>query len=73
MWADLFCTLGPAITAPLYLFFFQQARGYTPLQMTILLFIYVVAGLIGPAFWSRVALRAGKHPDHPHLREPVRM
>jgi Na+/melibiose symporter-like transporter len=61
MCADLFCTLGPAITAPLYLFFFQQARGYTPAQTTVLLFIYVSAGLIGPAVWSRVARRFGKH------------
>ncbi len=61
MCADLFCTLGPAITAPLYLFFFEQARGYTRAQDTILLFIYVAAGLIGPAVWSRVARRFGKH------------
>lgn len=61
MCADLFCTLGPAITAPLYLFFFEQARGYTGPQTTILLFIYVAAGLIGPAVWSTVARRFGKH------------
>jgi Na+/melibiose symporter-like transporter len=61
MCADLFCTLGPAITAPLYLFFFGQARGYTPPQTTVLLFIYVAAGLIAPAIWSRVARRFGKH------------
>ena len=61
MCADLFCTLGPAITAPIYLFFFEQACGYTQPQTTILLFIYVAAGLIGPAIWSRVAHRFGKH------------
>jgi GPH family glycoside/pentoside/hexuronide:cation symporter len=61
MCADLFCTLGPAITAPLYLFFFGQARGYTPPQTTVLLFIYVAAGLVGPAIWSRVARSFGKH------------
>ena len=61
MCADLLCTLGPAITAPLYLFFFQQARGYTPPQTLLLLFIYVAAGLIGPTVWSRVARRFGKH------------
>ncbi len=59
--ADVFCTLGPAITAPMYLFFFQQARGYTPDQTTVLLFIYVAAGLLGPAFWSMVAKRFNKH------------
>jgi GPH family glycoside/pentoside/hexuronide:cation symporter len=61
MCADLFCTLGPAITAPLYLFFFQEARGYTAPQTTYLLFIYVAAGLLGPGLWSRVAHRFGKH------------
>ncbi len=61
MCSDLFCTLGPAITAPLYLFFFEQARGYKMEQTTVLLFVYVVAGLAGPAAWSRVARRFGKH------------
>ncbi|MBV9420870.1 MAG: MFS transporter [Alphaproteobacteria bacterium] len=61
MWADLFCTLGPAITAPMYLFFFEEARGYTPPQTTVLLFIYVVAGLLGPIVWSTIAKRLGKH------------
>lgn len=61
MFADLFCTLGPAITAPMYLFFFNQARGYTGPQMQVLLFIYVVAGLAGPAFWALIARRFGKH------------
>ena len=59
--ADLFCTLGPAITAPLYLFFFEQARGYTPVQANYLLLSYIVAGLAGPSFWSLVARRFGKH------------
>jgi Na+/melibiose symporter-like transporter len=61
MCADMFCTLGPAITAPLYLFFFEQARGYTLAQANVLLLFYIVAGLFGPAFWSRVARRFGKH------------
>ncbi len=59
--ADLFCTLGPAITAPLYLFFFEQARGYTPAQANYLLLIYIVSGLVAPSAWSWVARRFGKH------------
>lgn len=58
---DLLCTLGPAITAPLYLFFFEQARGYTAAEANWLLIVYVVAGLAGPAFWARIAIRLGKH------------
>lgn len=61
MCADLFCTLGPAITAPMYLFFFEQARHYTFEQTTQLLLVYIAAGLVGPAVWSRVARRFGKH------------
>jgi Na+/melibiose symporter-like transporter len=59
--ADVFCTLGPAITAPMYLFFFQQARGYTADQTTILLFLYIAAGLAAPTFWSMIARRFSKH------------
>ena len=59
--ADVFCTLGPAITAPMYLFFFQQARGYKAEETTVLLFIYIAAGLFGPTFWARVARRFNKH------------
>jgi Na+/melibiose symporter-like transporter len=61
LWADLFCTLGPAITAPLYIFFFHEARGYTLPQITSLLMVYTAAGLVGPMAWSRVARLLGKH------------
>jgi Na+/melibiose symporter-like transporter len=61
MCADMFCTLGPAITAPLYLFFFEQARGYTLAQANVLLLFYIVAGLFAPTFWALVARRFGKH------------
>ena len=59
--ATLFTTFGPALTAPLYLFFFEAARGYTLNQANALLLIYILAGLVGPAFWMRVAKRTGKH------------
>jgi len=59
--ATLLTTFGPAITAPLYLFFFEDARGYTPDQANVLLLIYVVAGLVGPYFWLWVARSFGKH------------
>ena len=59
--ASLLTTFGPALTAPLYLFFFEDARGYTPGQADILLLIYILSGLVGPAFWTRVAKRFSKH------------
>ena len=58
----LFCVMGPAITAPLYIFFFEQARGYTATQTSWLLMIYLGAGFFGPPVWMRVAHRLGKHP-----------
>jgi Na+/melibiose symporter-like transporter len=60
--ADLFLALGPAITGALYLFFFQQALGYTRQQTSQLLVIYIAAGLIGAPLWAQVARRLGKHP-----------
>lgn len=59
--ADLCLALGPAITAPLYLFFFELARGYSAAQADGLLMIYIVAGVPGPSLWARVAHRLGKH------------
>jgi Na+/melibiose symporter-like transporter len=59
--ATLFTTFGPALTAPLYLFFFEAARGYTQNQANALLLIYILAGLVGPAFWMQIAKRTGKH------------
>jgi len=59
--ADLALALGPAITGALYLFFFEQALGYTFRQTSLLLVLYIAAGLFGAPFWARVALRLGKH------------
>lgn len=59
--ATLFTTFGPALTAPLYLFFFEAARGYSQNQANALLLIYILAGLVAPAFWMRIAKRVGKH------------
>jgi Na+/melibiose symporter-like transporter len=59
--ATLLTTFGPALTAPLYLFFFEDARGYTPSQATLLLLVYILSGLVAPVFWTRVAKRYSKH------------
>lgn len=59
--ASLLTTFGPALTAPLYLFFFEDARDYTPGQADILLLIYILSGLVAPAFWTRIAKRFSKH------------
>lgn len=62
LFAVLFCVMGPAITAPLYIFFFEQARHYSGAETNWLLMLYLGAGLVGPPFWMRIANRLGKHP-----------
>ncbi|MCF8505315.1 MAG: MFS transporter [Caulobacter sp.] len=59
--ADLLFTLGPAITSPLYLFFFIQARGYTLTEANIMLLFFIVAGIFGAPLWAMAAYRFGKH------------
>ncbi|MGH6972493.1 MAG: MFS transporter, partial [Caulobacteraceae bacterium] len=58
---DLFFTLGPGLTGPIYLFFFNQAKGFTIGGATVLLLFYVCAGLVWAPMWARVSRRLGKH------------
>lgn len=58
---DLFFTLGPGLTAPIYLFFFNQAKGFTIGGATVLLLFYTCAGLVWAPMWARVSRRLGKH------------
>ncbi len=59
--ADLFLTLGPGTTAPIYIFFFHEAKLFSLKEVPILLIPYTAAGVIGAPFWGRVAQRLGKH------------
>jgi Na+/melibiose symporter-like transporter len=59
--SDLALALGPAITAALYIFFFTQVLGFTRTQTTVLLLIYIAAGLPGAPTWAVIAKRLGKH------------
>ncbi len=59
--ADLLLTLGPGTTAPLYVYFFHDAKGFTTAEVGLLLIFYIGAGLVGAPFWGRVARRFGKH------------
>jgi len=58
---DLFLTLGPGLTAPIYLFFFNQSKGFTIGGATVLLLCYGAAGFIWAPLWARVARSLGKH------------
>jgi Na+/melibiose symporter-like transporter len=53
--------LGPNSMSAMYLFFFKVSRGYTEAQASILLLVYLVAGVAGAPMTARLARRIGKH------------
>ncbi|MFC3070802.1 MFS transporter [Phenylobacterium soli] len=59
--ADLFLALGPGASAPIYLFFFHESKGFSLAAVSLLLIPYTGAGMIGAPLWGRVAQRLGKH------------
>ena len=59
--ADLMLTLGPGTTAPLYVYFFHDAKGFNIAEVGFLLIFYIGAGLIGAPLWGQLARRFGKH------------
>ena len=59
--AQMCLTLGPGWMSALYLFFFVEARGYTTAVASILLLVYVIAGLVGAPLTAMLAQRFGKH------------
>ena len=61
IFADLLLTLGPGTTAPIFVYFFKDAKGFTVSEVGLLLMCYIAAGIIGAPFWGSVASRVGKH------------
>jgi Na+/melibiose symporter-like transporter len=59
--AQMCLTLGPGWMSALYLFFFVEARGYSNAVASILLLVYVIAGLVGAPLTAMLAQRFGKH------------
>jgi Na+/melibiose symporter-like transporter len=59
--ADLFLILGPGASAPIYLFFFHEAKGFALGDVSLLLIPYSAAGILGAPVWARIAQRLGKH------------
>lgn len=59
--ADLLLTLGPGLTGPIYLFFFNQSKGFSIPAATTLLVFYTAAGVVWAPMWARVARSLGKH------------
>jgi len=54
-------TLGPGWMSAMYLFYFKDVRGFDTQQSTILLLVYILAGVIGAPLTARAAMRFGKH------------
>lgn len=54
-------TLGPGWMSAIYLFFFKASRGFTTQQATILLGLYILAGIPGAVVTTAIARRIGKH------------
>jgi Na+/melibiose symporter-like transporter len=59
--ADFCLALGPGWMAAIYLFYFHAARGFTTRDSSLLLLLYVVAGVPGAGILSRIAMRFSKH------------
>jgi Na+/melibiose symporter-like transporter len=59
--ADLALGMAPGVTGALFLFFFGQARGYSPTESNLLLLAFFVAGLLGAPIWPRLSKAVGKH------------
>ena len=59
--AQMALTLGPGWMSAIYLFFFTPARGFSVQQASILLAVYILAGLPGALGTAALARRIGKH------------
>ena len=54
-------TLGPGWMSAMYLFFSRSILAFTTQQATVLLLIYIIAGIAGAPLTARAAKRFGKH------------
>jgi len=59
--AQVALTLGPGWMSAIYLFFFTQAWRYTLQQASLLLALYILAGIPGALGGAALARRIGKH------------
>ena len=61
MFGDICLELGQLWMSALYLYYIQAARGFDAGQASILLFLYIMAGMIGAPLLGRLAVSFGKH------------
>jgi GPH family glycoside/pentoside/hexuronide:cation symporter len=53
--------LGPGWMSAMYLFYFRDILGFTTPEATLLLLVYILAGVVGAPLTARAARRLGKH------------
>ena len=58
--ADICLTLGPGWMSALYFYYFTLSRGFDRAASSLLLLIYIAAGLVGAPLMGRLAMRIGK-------------
>ena len=61
IFAEFCLALGPGWMAAMYIFYFHEARGFTVANASVLLLVYIMAGILGAPILSRLAMRVGKH------------
>ena len=61
LFGEAFLVLGPGWMSNIYIFFFTSSRGFTEAQASILLVVYVIAGVIGAPVTGWLAMKFGKH------------
>ncbi|WP_374348817.1 MFS transporter [Phenylobacterium sp.] len=59
--ADLCLSFGPGWMAAIYLFYFTDSRGFTTGQASMLLAVYILAGIVGAPLIARIAVKISKH------------
>jgi Na+/melibiose symporter-like transporter len=59
--AQMALTLGPGWMSALYVFFFTDSRQFSGEEASILLLVYVIAGIVGAPVTARVAQKFSKH------------
>jgi Na+/melibiose symporter-like transporter len=59
--AQVALTLGPGWMSAMYIFYFHDARLYTQQDSTLLLLVYILAGIAGAPLTALMASRIGKH------------
>ena len=59
--ADLLLALGPGACAPLFVYFFHDAKKFDQVDVNLLLVFGIAAMVVGAPFWGWIAQRLNKH------------